>query len=61
MESIENLLMSGDTSLEEIVSEIGMDFSRLDDLFCQNTLDFSLGGFICYASQTGNQRKLSVQ
>ncbi len=61
MESIENMLMSGDESLLEIASEIGMDYSQLDDLLCQNTLDFSLGGLVCYVSRTGGKTNVSVQ
>ncbi len=61
MESIENFLMSGDSSLEEIASEIGMDCSCIDDLVCQNTLDFNLGGLVCYVSRTGGKTSVSVQ
>ena len=61
MESIENMLMSGDESLLEIASEIGMDYSQLDDLLCQNTLDFSLGGLVCYVSRSGGKTSVSVQ
>ena len=61
MESIENLLMSGDTSIQEFASEIGMDYSQLDDMLCQNTLDFSFGGLVCYVSRTGEKTRVSVQ
>ena len=61
MESIENMLMSGDESLLEMANEIGMDYSQLDDLLCQNTLDFSLGGLVCYVSKTGGKTNVSVQ
>ena len=61
MESIENFLMSGDESIQEMANEIGMDLSQLDELFSQNTLDFSLGGLVCYVSRTGEKTNVSVQ
>lgn len=61
MESIENMLMSGDESLLEMASEIGMDYSQLEDMLCQNTLDFSLGGLTCYVSRTEGKTSVSVQ
>lgn len=61
IESIENFFMSGDSSLQEIVDEIGLDCSRIDDLLSQNTLDFSLGELVCYVSKAGKQTKVSVQ
>ena len=61
MESIENFIMSSGSSLDEIAEEIGIDYSQIDMMLSENTLDFSLGGLICYVSKSGNKTLVSVQ